>query len=226
MTRGRRVVDCTVAAAGLAVAAVPLAISVAAIRATSRGPALYRQTRVGRGGRPFCLYKLRTMAESASGPQVTTAVDKRISRVGRVLRQVKIDELPQLWNVLAGDMSLIGPRPEVPRFVARYTDEQRAILDAQPGLASLAQLVYPHEADLLRDQIDPEEAYVRYLLPAKLAVDIDYERTRTWRSDARLIAEMILMIVGLRLRVDRALRVPSADRMGSGPAWREPGLTP
>jgi lipopolysaccharide/colanic/teichoic acid biosynthesis glycosyltransferase len=216
MTRGRRVVDCTVAAAGLAVAAVPLAVSVAAIRATSRGPALYRQTRVGRGGRPFCLYKLRTMAESASGPQVTTAVDKRISPVGRVLRQVKLDELPQLWNVLMGDMSLIGPRPEVPRFVARYTEAQRAILDAQPGLASLAQLVYPHEADLLRDQIDPEEAYVRYLLPAKLAVDIEYERTRTWRSDARLIAEMILLIVGLRLRVDRALRVPSADPVQSG----------
>jgi len=209
----RRAVDGTVAAAGLALAAVPLAISMAAIRATSRGPVLYRQTRIGRKGRPFCLYKLRTMriTTSASGPQVTTAADGRISRVGRVLRQAKLDELPQLWNVLCGDMGIIGPRPEVPRFVARYTDAERAILEAQPGLASLAQLVYPHEGDLLRDQVDPEEAYVRYLLPAKLAVDLEYERTRTWRSDARLIVEMILMIVGLRLRVDRAIRVPSVD---------------
>ena len=210
----RRTFDCCAGAFGLAIAAVPLAVSVFLIWATSRGPVIYRQTRIGRGGRPFCLYKLRTMSGPTMsgpqvGPQVTAIGDPRVSRVGRVLRQFKLDELPQLWNVLKGDMSIVGPRPEVPRFVDQYTSAQRAILAATPGLASMAQLVYPHEARLLCGHPDPESAYVRYLMPRKIDVDLQYERTRTLWSDLELLAEIGLLLAGKSFRIDRLLDVPS-----------------
>jgi lipopolysaccharide/colanic/teichoic acid biosynthesis glycosyltransferase len=179
-----------------------------AVKLALGGPVIYRQVRVGRHGRPFCLYKLRTMSDSPGGPQVTRVGDVRIGRLGRLLRRLKLDEVPQLWNVLRGDMSVIGPRPEVPRFVARYTDTERAILAVRPGLASLAQLVYPHEAALLSGHGDPEEAYVRYLMPLKIQVDLQYERARTIWSDLRLIAELSLLVTGKSFRVDRVLRIP------------------
>jgi lipopolysaccharide/colanic/teichoic acid biosynthesis glycosyltransferase len=208
-----RLTDCGLALAGLSIAALPLALAALAVKLAIGGPVVYRQVRVGRHGRPFSLYKLRTMSDSRRGPQVTTADDARIGRVGRLLRRSKLDEVPQLWNVLKGDMRIIGPRPEVPGFVARYDDDQRAILEATPGLASLAQLVYPHEATLLRDHPDPEDAYVRVVMPRKIQVDLAYEQTRTPWSDLRLLAEVALLIVGKSFRIDRALLTPvSTDR--------------
>lgn len=198
-----------IASAALIVAAVPMALGAVAVKLTSRGPILFRQTRVGRNGEAFCLYKLRTMAvATADGPQVTTAGDRRVSVAGRWLRKLKIDELPQLWNVIRGDMRLIGARPEVPRFVARYSTAQREILNAEPGLASMSQLVYPHESDLLENHPNPEEAYVRYLMPAKIAVDLRYERRRTFWTDLGLMFEMLLLIAGVRRRIDHSLRIP------------------
>jgi lipopolysaccharide/colanic/teichoic acid biosynthesis glycosyltransferase len=145
------------------------------------------------------------------GSQVTVDGDARVHGVGRWLRRWKLDEVPQLWNVFKGDMSVIGPRPEVARFVAHYTDEQQKILEVKPGLASLAQLVYPHEADLLSTTRDPELAYVRQLMPRKISADLSYERNRTFWSDLRLIAELCLLVAGQRPRIDGDFRITTAE---------------
>jgi lipopolysaccharide/colanic/teichoic acid biosynthesis glycosyltransferase len=201
MTGLQRAFDVAVASAALAMTAIPLGVAALVIKLSSDGPVLYRQVRIGRGGRPFEFYKLRTMTMTvADGPQVTATGDTRVTAIGQLLRRLKVDELPQLWNVLSGDMAIIGPRPEVPRFVARYTHAQRAILAAQPGLASAAQLAFAGEADMLRDVPDAEDAYVRYLMPAKIQLDLEYERTRTFGSDCRLMVEITLLIFGKRSR--------------------------
>ncbi len=208
----RRIAEATLALVGLVCAAIPIALGMLAIRLTSPGPPLYRQMRVGRGGRLFCLFKLRTMRVSQqSGPQVTATSDPRISPVGRVLRKLKIDELPQLWNVLRGDMGVIGPRPEVPRFVAHYSESERAVLAFRPGLASLSQLVYAEEAKALQGLRDPDTAYVRYVMPLKIATDLRYERERTFWSDTRLAIDVLLLIVGRNKRADPLFHIPSEN---------------
>ena len=141
------------------------------------------------------MYKFRTMRVSPAGPSVTAADDPRVTRVGAVLRRWKLDELPQLWNVLRGDMSLIGPRPEVEKFVRLYTPEQRAILRGRPGLAGMAQIVFRGEAESLRGAGDPDAAYVEQILPRKLAVDLEYERRRTFASDLGLMARLAIMVL-------------------------------
>jgi lipopolysaccharide/colanic/teichoic acid biosynthesis glycosyltransferase len=203
----RRLFDASVAAVGLLLVSLPLALAAAAVKFTSPGPVLYRQVRIGRHGRPFHLYKLRTMHAGATGAHITVATDARVTPVGRVLRRFKIDELPQLWNILKNDMGLIGPRPEVPRFVDRYSPEQRRILEALPGLASHAQLVFPHEADLLDGSADPEETYATELMPRKIAIDLAYECCRSFWTDLALMAEIGLSVAGVRCRMDRELRM-------------------
>jgi lipopolysaccharide/colanic/teichoic acid biosynthesis glycosyltransferase len=199
-----------VSAAGLVLLACPFAVMALAIKLSSTGPVFYRQQRIGRGERPFCLYKFRTMRVRADGPLITVEGDPRITRVGRALRRWKLDELPQLWNVLRGDMSVIGPRPEVGRLVRYYTPEQRRILEHTPGLAGLSQLVYPHEADVLQGYPNPEEVYRQHLMPKKLSVDLEYERSRTFRSDLLLLTEIILLsLIGKSYRIDRNFYIPS-----------------
>jgi lipopolysaccharide/colanic/teichoic acid biosynthesis glycosyltransferase len=202
-----RLLDRSLALAGLLVASVPLTLAAAAIKLTSRGPVFYRQERIGRYGHPFRLYKLRTMYTGTAGARVTVAQDVRVTPLGRVLRRTKLDEIPQLWNIVRGDMAVIGPRPEVERFVRRYTADERRILTAMPGLASRAQVVYPHEADLLRESADPEEDYATKLMPEKIAVDLAYEGCRTIWTDLALMAELALMVAGVRWRIDRELRI-------------------
>jgi len=165
---------------GLLFMGLPMVLITMAIKLLDSGPVLYRQRRVGRGGQPFWLYKFRTMKMSKSGPAVTVEGDARVTPIGRFLRRWKLDELPQLWNILRGEMSVVGPRPEVERFVDLYTPEQRPLLNQTPGLASLSQLVYPHEAGLLRDYPNPEEIYVQQLMPRKIALDVKYEESRTF----------------------------------------------
>ena len=199
----KRSFDIFFALVGLSLLAVPFIAIAFSTKLSSRGPVFFRQLRMGRGGKPFWLYKFRTMYVNEGGSLVTMEGDPRITPVGRVLRRWKLDELPQLWNVLTGDMSVIGPRPEVERYVAHYTPEQRHLLEQTPGLAGLSQLVYPHEADLLRLCGNAEEFYVRQLMPKKIAVDLKYEARRTFWSDLQLLCEMALMIVGRSYRVDR-----------------------
>jgi lipopolysaccharide/colanic/teichoic acid biosynthesis glycosyltransferase len=212
----KRSFDILFALAGLCLLAVPFAVIGAAIKLSSRGPVFFRQQRIGRGGKPFLLYKFRTMHVGEGGSLLTVKDDPRITPMGQLLRRWKLDELPQLWNVLKGDMSVIGPRPEVERYVAHYTPEQRLLLEQTPGLAGLSQLVYPTEAEMLRHCVEPEEFYIRELMPKKIAVDLQYETGRTFRSDLQLMIEMVLLILGRSSRVDRDFCVVASQKSTLG----------
>jgi len=198
----RRVFDLAASSLALAVFAIPIGIIALLIKRDSSGPVFFIQPRVGRGGGLFGLYKFRTMRTGTSGPAVTAAGDPRITALGAALRRWKIDEIPQLWNVLRGDMSIVGPRPEVERFVRHYTPAQREILSVRPGLASMAQLVFPHEADVLAASADPERDYLAQWMPRKIAVDLEYERRRTLLSDALFLGEVVLLVLGFRRHQD------------------------
>jgi lipopolysaccharide/colanic/teichoic acid biosynthesis glycosyltransferase len=165
-----------------------LGAAVLAMRLTGdRGPALYRARRIGEGGRPFDALKLRTMRPDAGGTGVTVAGDVRVTRVGRVLRRYRIDELPQLVNVVRGEMSLVGPRPEDARYVDFDDPLHRFVFTARPGITGPTQLAFRDEAELLTGP-DPEAVYRDQVLPAKLQMDADYLRTRTLASDLRILA--------------------------------------
>ena len=169
----------------------PLLLAIALwIKIDSRGPVLFRQERVGRFGRPFLIHKFRTMAADAParGPQITIGADPRITAAGRFLRRSKLDELPQLWDVLRGAMSLVGPRPEVPRYVALYPEAARVlVLSVRPGITDLASLQYRDEGEQLASAADPERAYVEQVLPAKLALSTQYVQEASFGGDLRLI---------------------------------------
>jgi lipopolysaccharide/colanic/teichoic acid biosynthesis glycosyltransferase len=212
-----RVFDLFVSSISIFVLAVPLALVALTVKIFDGGPVFYRQVRIGRNGKPFWFYKFRTMKVSTAGSLVTTKGDPRVTRIGQVLRCWKLDELPQLWNILRGDMGVVGPRPEAERLVHQYTVEQQRILEITPGLAGMSQLVYPHEAELLRRYADPEEFYVRELMPRKIAVDLEYQRTRTFLTDLGLLGKLLLLIVFGRSRhTDHDLDACAAVEMKPG----------
>lgn len=191
----RRAVDVVVSGVGIIILS-PLFVLVAiAIKLDSTGPVFYRALRVGKDGIPFRLYKFRSMVVDADkcGPGITAASDDRITRVGRFLRRTKIDEFPQLINVLRGEMSLVGPRPEDPRYVDKYTSEQRQVLNVCPGITSAASLVYRHEEQLLSGE-NWETYYSNVVLPDKLAIDLAYLENRTLISDLILILRTIVAV--------------------------------
>ncbi|MFT3917334.1 MAG: sugar transferase [Anaeromyxobacteraceae bacterium] len=187
----KRSLDVVAAVVGLLVVSPVLAVAAVAVKLSSPGPVLFRQVRVGRGGRPFRILKLRTMREAPGGPAVTAGGDARVTRAGRWLRRSKLDELPQLWNVLAGDMSLVGPRPELPRFVRRFEEAYAPILEVRPGLTDYAAIAYRDEEALLAGAQDPEAAYVEAVLPAKLALYRRYLDERSMGTDSRLLARTL-----------------------------------
>ncbi|MCH8223976.1 MAG: sugar transferase [Chloroflexi bacterium] len=167
---------------------VPLALAVAvAIRLESRGPVIYGAARVGQNGRQFRLFKFRSMFQDASGPGLTYANDPRVTKVGRLLRRTKFDEFPQVFNVLRGQMSIVGPRPEAPEYVARYSPEQRQALTMRPGLTSLAQVAHRDEEDELPAQ-DTEAYYVAVIMPQKLRIDVAYVDGWSIWLDLRIFA--------------------------------------
>jgi lipopolysaccharide/colanic/teichoic acid biosynthesis glycosyltransferase len=185
----KRAFDIVFAAALLALL-FPLLLAFAlAVALTSPGGAFFRQVRVGRGGREFRLLKFRTMrpGSEAKGQLTIGGRDPRVTGVGYWLRKTKLDELPQLWNVLVGDMSLVGPRPEVPRYVALYTPEQRRVLDVRPGITGMASIDYIDENELLARSSDPERTYVQEIMPAKLALDLQYVHQRSLALDLRIL---------------------------------------
>lgn len=193
----KRGFDIAASAAAL-IALAPLLLALALLVALgSPGGAFFRQVRVGRGGREFLLLKFRSMrpGSEALGQLTVGGHDPRITRIGRFLRRTKLDELPQLWNVLTGRMSIVGPRPEVPRYVALYTPEQREVLRVRPGLTSLASLAWIDESEALARSADPERAYVEEVMPAKLALDLRYVRERTFLLDLRIIARTALRVL-------------------------------
>jgi lipopolysaccharide/colanic/teichoic acid biosynthesis glycosyltransferase len=179
-----RVIEVLIAAVALVVLAPVLLLVAVLVRTTSRGPVLYGQSRLGRDGATFTLLKFRTMRVGAEAHgRLTVGADDRITGVGRFLRGHRLDELPQLVNVLRGDMALVGARPEVPEFVMPDLQAQRDVLRQRPGLTDPASLAYRHEAELLAAQPDPEAYYRSVLLPAKVQLSGDYARVRTLRSD-------------------------------------------
>jgi len=190
---GKRALDIFAATAGLIVLSPVLVFVACCVRLTSRGPALYRQIRIGQGGRPFQILKFRSMTMQVSNTdlQVTVAGDSRVTPVGKILRRYKVDELPQLWNVVRGDMSLVGPRPEVPVYVADYTPEQRMVLSVRPGITDPASLAYRHEEEILSGQSDPEQFYRTKILPDKLARNRAYLGRITPQNDIRIIVKTI-----------------------------------
>ncbi|MEP7286088.1 MAG: sugar transferase [Chloroflexota bacterium] len=173
----KRAFDIIVSASALIVLSPVLLIIALAIKLNSPGPILYGAKRVGRGGEPLKIYKFRSMVVDADkrGPGVTVSGDPRVTPIGRILRRTKLDEFPQLLNVLKGEMSFVGPRPEDPRYVAMYTPEQRAVLNVAPGITSLASLRYRHEESMLSGD-DWEKQYINEVMPAKLAIDMEYAR--------------------------------------------------
>ena len=189
----KRLFDLLVAAGALLVLSPLLAAAALAVKTGSPGPVFFRQTRVGRGGKTFRLRKFRTMRhDHADGPQVTAAGDARITKQGRWLRRWKIDELPQLLHVVSGEMSLVGPRPEVPRYVERWPADLRpVILSVRPGLTDPATLRYLDEENLLARAADPERLYVEEILPAKAALYADYVRHRTFAGDLALLGTTV-----------------------------------
>jgi len=165
------------------------------VRLDSPGPALFRQERVGRFGRTFRIHKFRTMVDGAPGPQITVGADARITRAGAWLRARKLDELPQLIDVLAGDMSLVGPRPEVPRYVALYPDALREkVLSVRPGITDPASLRMADESDHLAHAVDPEREYVEVLMPAKLREAAAYAERATLWSDLQVLARTLRLL--------------------------------
>ena len=150
-------------------------------------PVLFRQTRTGRNGKPFRILKFRTMRSGIDGHSITAVNDCRITRIGRWLRKFKMDELPQLWNVLRGDMSLIGPRPEVPEFVELQDVRWRAVLEVRPGVTDLASLAFRDEEDLLDPAADLETYYRSVILPQKLHLNLHYQKSRSLPRDLKLL---------------------------------------
>jgi len=188
---GKRALDILSATAGLILLSPMFGLVVCCIKLTSRGPVLFRQIRIGQGGRPFQILKFRSMTTQPSNRDlgITIAGDSRATPVGKFLRRFKVDELPQLWNVVRGEMSLVGPRPEVPVYVEEYTPEQRMVLSARPGITDPASLAYRHEEEILAGQGDPEQFYRTKILPDKLARNRAYLEKITLPNDIRIIVK-------------------------------------
>jgi lipopolysaccharide/colanic/teichoic acid biosynthesis glycosyltransferase len=204
--RAAGVVLCTLAL--LLFVPLMLAAALAVLVADGR-PVLYRAERVGRDGRTFQLLKFRTMTAGAAGPWVTGGADPRITPVGRVLRRTKLDELPQLVNVLRGDMNLVGPRPEDPRFVALYSPQQREVLSVRPGITSPAAVRYRHEESLLAGAGDRcDDVYVAEIMPAKLAIDLDYVRHPSLATDLAVLWQTAAAVVEVRPKTTAGHRDP------------------
>ncbi len=191
----KRLFDVIASALGLLLLSPLLLAAAVWVRLDSPGPVLFRQRRVGRFGVPFTIHEFRTMRVEP-GAAITVGEDPRITRSGRVLRQTKLDELPQLWDVLRGAMSLVGPRPELPRYVELYPEAlKHAVLAVRPGITDPASLAYSHEADLLAAAADPEREYRDVILPAKLRLSADYAARASLASDLKLIGRTLLRVL-------------------------------
>ncbi len=192
----RAVFDRTVAGLALVLLSPVLLFIALLVLSTSRGPVLFRQVRIGRDGRPFLICKFRTMAHTgdSGSAQVSPAGDPRVTAVGRVLRDWYLDELPQLLNVLRGEMGLVGPRPETPEFVALYSDSERRVLSVRPGLAGPSTLGFMDEAARLASFDDPAGYYRDVLLHERVRLDLSYLERRSFSYDVRLLFRQVIAI--------------------------------
>lgn len=193
----KRIFDLVASVIGLLILLPILVVVAIWIKLDSTGPILFKQTRVGYVGRYFQIYKFRTMVVNAEviGAQITSGDDGRITKIGKVLRKYKLDELPQLINVLVGEMSLVGPRPEVPKYVKLYNEAQKRVLQALPGITDLASLEFRNENELLLGKENVEEFYVQQIMPQKLLLNLEYIDQAGLLFDLKIIARTIGRIV-------------------------------
>lgn len=189
----RRAIDVVVSAGVLLLAAPFVVLIWSAVRLTSRGPGFYPATRVGEAGRTYRMWKFRSMTDgrTSDGPAVSLGKDVRVTRIGTWLRATKLDEIPQFWNVLVGQMALVGPRPESPELARFWTPQQAVIARFRPGITGPSQLRYSAlEDDLeLPDGVSPEDYYVEHIMPLKIRCDLEYMESRTLRSDLRVLLD-------------------------------------
>lgn len=193
---------------GLALVAPVLAISAVLIVLTSRGPIFFRQKRIGLKGQDFMLFKLRTMSVARKGPMITAAGDSRVTRVGRILRKAKIDELPELWNVLRGDMSFVGPRPEVPEYVDLEDHRWQKVLEHKPGITDPVTLRLRNEEQLLAGVVDRENFYREVVQPYKIRGYIRFIENKTWKTDIRIIGRTLKAVA-----LPTSVRIPSREEL-------------
>ena len=191
----QRIFDLTCAALGLLILSPILLVLAFVVKLYDGGPVFYKATRVGKNGKTFELYKFRTMIPGADsiGSPVTKKDDCRVTPTGRMLRKWKLDEFPQLINVLKGDMAFVGPRPEDPRYVEHYTPAQQVVLSHRPGITSPASLLYRNESSLLHGQ-DWERDYINRILPHKLSIEAEYLKRRSFWTDFKIIVMTVLQI--------------------------------
>jgi len=199
----KRAVDVVVAASALVVLAVPFVVIAILVVLDSRGPVFYRAERVGYQGRRLRMLKFRKMHADAKGGALTTAEDERLTRLGRWLVRTHLDELPQLWHVLTGEMSLVGPRPESPTFVALYPDDYAVILQVRPGLTGFTQLAYAREGAILDPQ-DPRTHYLSSVMPQKVALDRLYASRPSFVRDIKIMIATAMTLAGQPIAVNRA----------------------
>lgn len=193
----KRIFDILLSAMGLLCLSPLLVVISIWVKLDSEGPVFYRQVRVGRGGKDFRIYKFRSMYTDADKRGLITigAHDARVTRAGYYIRKYKLDELPQLINVLLGDMSFVGPRPEVRKYVDLYTPEQRHVLDVRPGITDAASIRYRNENELLAAQADPNEYYINVIMQDKLRINLEYVHQHSLVGDLRLIMETLISII-------------------------------
>jgi lipopolysaccharide/colanic/teichoic acid biosynthesis glycosyltransferase len=193
----KRLFDFVVSSAGLVVLLPLLAVLAIVLKRESTGPVFYRGLRAGRHGKPFRIFKFRTMvmdADKIGGP-TSSADDPRITRVGNFLRRYKLDELPQLINVLKGEMSLVGPRPEVVQEVLLYTDEEKRLLEVRPGITDWASIRFRNEGEILRGSADPHQAYREKIRPEKIRLGLEYVRSHSFMTDCKIIVNTLKALV-------------------------------
>ena len=194
----KRTVDIIFSIVLLIILQIPITVIAIAVKLTSEGPVFYRQVRVTKYGKHFKIFKFRTMVVNADkiGSLVTTDSDSRVTKVGRVLRKYRLDELPQVFNVLSGSMSVVGTRPEVPRYVDKYTPEYYATLLMPAGITSLASIMYKDEEKLLNGEEDVDNIYINKVLPEKMKYNLEYTKSFSFLSDIKLMFKTVKEVFG------------------------------
>jgi len=191
----KRIFDFTTSLIGLIIISPILLFIALFISLESKGGVFYKQKRVGKGNKDFYVYKFRSMIVDADKKGLLSigkdGKDPRVTKVGYIIRKYKLDELPQLLNVLKGDMSLVGPRPEVRKYVELYTEEQKQVFKVRPGITDIASIKFRNENDLLSQSPNPEEYYIKEIMPQKLTLNLEYIKTRTFFGDIKLIFKTI-----------------------------------
>lgn len=194
---GKRAVDLALSAAGLLISSPLFLLAAVMVKLGDGGPVFFRQQRAGLNFGPFFILKFRTMTVNAEklGAQITTGGDSRITPIGRILRKTKLDELPQLINVLKGEMSLVGPRPEVDKYVALFRQDYETVLSVRPGITDYAAIKFRNEEELLARYADPQDGYIKEILPAKIALYKQYVAGISFLTDLKILAQTALVIV-------------------------------